>query len=157
VAGPYVYVAGQRSGLYIMRRPCRATASLSHATVQLQVVTVGDTVSGRVDITNTDIDTLLVQSVRASRPELQIDTSAFTLRPDESRSLAIRFVPTTTSRDSGEVRLTSNDPIAAHGVLQVLWDARRIPVHSRLLVTSDTPPLGQAVTVNVLTDPQVRV
>ena len=158
-AGSFVYIAAGPEGLRIAAAPCHAAVGFSTPRLQLPVVTLGDAVTSTFDIVNAGNDTLEVLGIDVPRPdEMHIDaTPPFVLAPASSREIQVSFTPTAASNDTGWMLFDSNDPANLRERLLLAWDARRIPARSRLLAASDTLPLGQAVTVEVLTDPLVRV
>jgi len=71
---------------------------------------VGTCATQVVQAVNRGSDDLVVTGLRTSNPAFSVTPTQFTLRPDSSEDIAVRFCPTSPGAVSGTLTIVSNDP-----------------------------------------------
>jgi hypothetical protein len=138
--------------------PQRAEIAVSTELLAFATVTLGDTVSVPLDISNQGNAELTISDITLPSAEMRLDR-ATPLRcvPGQTIRLQVLVVPRAETEISGHLHILSNDPVAPDKAIAVQTDIRSLRISSRLLTPGPQSPLGEAVTVIVTPAPQVRI
>ncbi|MBU8920231.1 MAG: VCBS repeat-containing protein, partial [Bacteroidales bacterium] len=121
-------------------------------------ITVGDTASLELILSNTGTVDLLVSQIELPSSEMRITgTTPITLHPGEADTVAVFIEPRIETDISDFITIASDDPVTPYLPIMVTTDIRSLDVTHELLKASDVIPLGEAVTVVVTPAPQVNV
>jgi hypothetical protein len=130
-----------------------STDSLSFATVS-----VGDTCSLRLVITNTGTMDLTVNRVDAPSTEIEIvDAATHLLAPGEADSITVFLEPRYEASISGWLLVSSNDFINPVDSIWIETDIRTLEAATTLLDPGTTVPLGESVTLAITPAPHVNI
>ncbi len=137
--------------------PIRPVITPSTNTLTFPTVTVGDTVSVDLIVSNTGNARLTVSNILLPSNEMRISNTAFSLGPGQMVIQTVSLEPRHELDISGDLLLYSDDPIRPTRAVHVTTDIRALGIASRLLSPAEEIPLGEAVTVIVTPAPEVRV
>lgn len=138
--------------------PQRPELALSSELLSFPTVTLGDTVSVQLEISNKGNVELVVDEITLPFAEMQIDPPApIHCLPGSRVMVGISLAPVARIDLSGEMHLLSNDPLRPDHAVSLVTDIRPLRISSRLLTPGEEIPLGEAVTVIVTPAPQVRI
>ena len=134
------------------------TSSADSILFSQTTITVGDTTSRELVLSNTGTRDLQVISITLPSQEMRIEEAApYTLHPGQVDTVTIFLEPRYEIDISGYVEIKSNDPLTPTYSIMVETDIRGLNVSSELLKSSDVVPLGEAITVVVTPAPLVNV
>jgi hypothetical protein len=138
--------------------PTRPEISSSPSGLVFPTVTVGDTASLAIAVTNSGNVDLELNSVMLPSSEMRLaDQVLPAIPPGESSDLVVFLEPVQDQSAGGFIEILSNDPVTPIDSVAVVTDVRALDVTTRLLTGSATIPLGEAATVIVEPFPDVRV
>jgi hypothetical protein len=151
------HVASYRKGVgrIDVRRPQLASSA---ASLLFPTVTVGDTVSVDLTISNRGNEPLTITAVGFPSSEMRMELSLpQTLDPRQSATATVYLEPRRETTIGGNLTIESNDPLNPIKSIPVETDVRALQTKTDLLVSTPELPLGEAVTVVVSPFPQVRM
>jgi len=138
--------------------PARPEIAPSADSVDFATVTVGDTVSVSLDVTNRGNVPLVIGDIALPSPEMSLDTAPpLFIMPNATVSLGFTLAPVLEANVGGYIEIESNDAITPLDSIAVTSDIRALAVTTRLLAGAPAIPLGEAATVVVEPLPQVHV
>jgi hypothetical protein len=147
----------QTVGPIVPMRP-EITSSTDSLMFSQVAITVGDTTSHEVILSNTGTLDLLVEEISLPSAEMRVEqTTPFTLHPGNADTMTVFLEPRLQTNIAGAITIASDDPITPSREIVVTSDIRPLDVSHELLKASDVLPLGEAVTVVVTPAPQVNV
>jgi hypothetical protein len=112
--------------------------------INFGAVTIGQTKTATIEVTNKGGGTLRVANIVFSSPDFSVDATTFSLRAGEKKSLIITFAPSKAANVNETLDIPSDDP-----------DARVTQVPLRATVRQSTAGPAIAVQVNTLDFGQV--
>ncbi|MEE9270213.1 MAG: FlgD immunoglobulin-like domain containing protein, partial [Candidatus Krumholzibacteria bacterium] len=138
--------------------PSRPELTASADSLSFATVTVGDTVSLDLRIENTGNQALTITSVTLPSAEMEINRLLpITITPDSTDTLTVFLQPRTELNISGNLLVSSDDPITPVASIAVTTDIKPLSIASQALPDSTTVPLGAGVTVLVIPAEAVRI
>lgn len=139
-------------------QPYRAEISTSTSVMNFETVTVGDTTSLDLVISNNGNINLVINPIILPSTEMRVSqTAPVTITPGASESIRVLLEPLQQIDISGVIELVSNDPITPVDSIEVSTDIRALEATSRLLASGSVLPLGEAATVIVEPLPNVHI
>jgi predicted small secreted protein len=127
---------------------------LSALPQSFNAVTVGDTTSKVLAIRNIGLAPLTISGLEAPSPFSFNPSPPFGVPPGSEATVSVIFHPVVESaRDSGLIRITSDDPYSPMVSVPVSFEALGLNFQTQALTTGDTVPLGQAITIQVVPEP----
>jgi hypothetical protein len=138
--------------------PQRPELALSSELLSFPTVTIGDTVSVSLELSNKGNAELVIDEITLPFAEMWIDPPPpIRCLPGSRVTVRISLAPVARTNLSGDVHVLSNDPVRPDQVVSLVTDIRPLRISSRLLAPGEEIPLGEAVTVIVTPAPQVRI
>jgi hypothetical protein len=138
--------------------PIRPAVSTSPDDLSYLGVTVGDTASLDLVVSNVGTDDLTVTAIELPSAEMLVTgTTPFTLTPGDSETLTVSVAPRVETHIAGYLRVMSDDPFTPVDSVQVITQILQLQFSSELLSAADSLPLGEAVSVRVNPAPLVHI
>lgn len=136
----------------------RPEIAVAPATLVFPTVSFGDTVTVALTVRNSGTMDLGLWGFDTATGELGVDPGyPANLAPGASILLTVRLAPRTSADVGDDLGVLSSDPLTPRAGIGVATDIRSLAFDSRLLASSDTIPLGDAVTVIATPEPLVHV
>ncbi len=125
--------------------------------IDMQPVTLGDSVSAEFEIRNLGNEPLRVTSFNTPTPALSLQrTTPFDVDPSASELVTLTFSPNESGAVNDSLRISSNDPVRPQA--SIGWQATVLDVLVEVLPQTRPPlPLGQALTVQIIPSAGVRI
>ena len=120
--------------------PSAPAISVQQTAVNFGTIDAGQTGQETITITNTGTADLKITGIESDVSGLTFDTTTFTLSPNGSRTVTIRFPSSTEGTFSGNITISSNDPDRATQTLSV-----------SVIVQQPPPPPAPAISVRQTT------
>ena len=102
--------------------------SVQQTAVDFGTIDAGQTGEQTITITNTGTASLNITGIQSDVSGLTFDTTMFTLAPDGSQTVTIKFPSSTEGTFSGTITISSNDPNSATSTLSVSIIVQSPPV-----------------------------
>jgi hypothetical protein len=148
---PYVHEVGPIT-------PRRPVIDVATAQLVLPTVSLGDTVSLDFSIQNRGNEPLVISSIGLPSSEMStVPAPPFEIPVNGSTEVRLVLAPREVLVASGVLAIRSNDPISPEVQRDVQADIRDLTFRTVLLSGTERLPLGEAVTVEVRPDPEVRL
>jgi len=136
----------------------RAEVAATPDTVRFAGITLGDTVSAILTVTNIGNEPLEVSDVSLPSAEIWLlGPTTFTVQPGASHIETLMLGPREEMNADGDLQIFSNAPRMPIFSIPVQADIRALTVETRVLVEGETAPLGEALTVQVIPEPEVHL
>jgi hypothetical protein len=138
--------------------PLRPQIIPSDSLLSFSTITVGDTTSLHVHLSNAGNVPLTITEVCLPSEEMRCDLAVpHSVDPDSGVEVEVFLEPEVETAISGSLSITANDPITPVSLIRIQTDIRALEIESRLLTSAPELPLGEAITVIITPAPDVRV
>ena len=142
-------------GRVVPRRPVIVS---TQASLTFPTLTVGDSASLALDISNAGNEDLVIDRIDPPYPELLPTTQLpLVLVPGQGTALDMTLAPRGSLAAVGLIRIRCNDPASPILEIPVRSDVRPLEVRTQLITPGAELPLGEAATVVVTPAPGVHV
>jgi hypothetical protein len=138
--------------------PHRPSLDVSPASIVFPTVTVGDTVITPIVVANPGNVDLVVQSMTASDPAIDVlAVAGLTVAAGAQQLVPVRLAPRDATPRAGTIHIVGNDPARPSADVAYTSDVRALAFTTQLLAVAPELPLGEAATVVVTPGSGVRI